>query len=110
MRSRTAIVVALILLMGFILCLPVLEFIDYNDLILTGQDLEVSVLNMLTIFAVWFVLILRLLAVLPSFQNGMRRVIHACRTHCNLMHRMPLVVLFLPDESSLLCGASPLLI
>ncbi|HEY6350812.1 MAG TPA: hypothetical protein VI636_15535 [Candidatus Angelobacter sp.] len=110
MRCRPAIVVMLVVLIGFILCLPLLELIDYNDLILTGQDTELSVLNLLTIFGVWFVLILRLLAALPTFQTGVQGAIRACLPHCDLMHRTPLWVLFLPDELSVSCDSLPLLI
>lgn len=110
MRARAAIIVMLVVLIGFILCLPLLELIDYNDLILTGQDTEISVLNLLTIFGVWFVLILRLLAFLPSFQTNLRVLFKAARDSCFLRHCKYIGILFLPDESQVSCDPFPLLI
>ena len=110
MRSRIAIIVMLVVLIGFILCLPLLETIDYNDLVLTGQDLELTLLNLLTILAVWFVLILRLLAALPSFRTCFRITIKAPLKGCLTMYRRLPRVHFLPDELSALCDPFPLLI
>lgn len=110
MSSRIAIIVMLVVLIGFILCLPLLETIDYNDLILTGQDLELTILNLLTILAVWFVLILRLLAVLPTFRTCFRVRVKAPLNCCLVMYRRRLGVYLLPDELSPVCGPFPLLI
>lgn len=101
--------VMVVLLISFILCLPFLELVDYNDLILTGQDTELTVLNLLTILGVWFVLILSLLAVLPTFRNCLRVPVKVYR-YVGPGFRILLSVLFLPDELSSPCDPFPLLI
>ena len=110
MPTRKSALIALVLLVGFILFLPLLEHIDYDDLVLTGQDLEISMLDLLTIFCIWFILVARLLAFLPrSWSRGApsakappdRRVLI-----CNRWIGM----LFLPDELLAAHNSLPLLI
>jgi hypothetical protein len=111
LRPRKAAFVALVLIIAFILCLPLLELIDYNDLVLTGQDLEISILDMLTIFCVWFILVVRLLAFLPQSWRGAGRIaVKASTDHRPLFSSKCLSVLFLPDELNAPSGAFPLLI
>lgn len=110
MRSRKAALVALIMIISFIVCLPLLEHIDYNDLVLTGQDLEISILDLLTIFCVWFILIARLLDFLPHSWASMpfsRKVPPDWRL---LFSSEWIGILFLPDDLSSLCSSTPLLI
>jgi len=111
LRPRKSAIVALVLILAFIVCLPLLELIDYNDLILTGQDIEISILDLLTIFCVWFILVVRLLLFLPQSWRGAGSVqARAPENHRPLFSSKCLSVLFLPDELNSPSGPFPLLI
>lgn len=110
MPARKSALIALVLIVGFVLCLPFLELIDCNDLVLTGQDLEISILDMLTIFCVWFILVVRLLAFVPRSWGSISFHMKAPPDH-----RIPLCnrrfgILLLPDEPGCLQDSLPLLI
>jgi hypothetical protein len=103
--------VALILIAGFLLALPYLELLDSNDLALVGQDFEIDILNVLTIFGICVVLLLRLLAFLPSFRTNLRALVQSFHVRLLTICRKVLIVFVVPDRLSvLLCDPFPLLI
>lgn len=111
MRAKTAVIVTLILLGVFLLALPYLELLDSNDLALTGQDFEIDILNVLTIFGICTVLLLRLLAFLPSFRTNLRAMMKSFHVRLCIVCREVLIVLVLPDRlSGQLHDSLPLLI
>jgi hypothetical protein len=78
-RAKQSAILALLLIAAFMLALPYLELLDSQDLVVTGQDFEIDILNVLTIFGIWSVLILRLLAFLPDFRTRLRALIRSPR-------------------------------
>ena len=111
LRARTSVIVTLILLGVFLLALPYLELLDSNDLVMVGQDFEIDILNVLTIFGICTVLLLRLLAFLPSFRTNLRALIRSFQVRLCVVCREVLIVLVLPDRlSGSLHDSLPLLI
>lgn len=100
LRARTSVIVALTLLVVFLLALPYLELLDSNDLALVGQDFEIDILNVLTIFGICTVLLLRLLAFLPSFRTNLRTLMRSFHIRLCIVYREVLIVLVLPDRLS----------
>jgi hypothetical protein len=91
--------VALLLIAAFMFALPYLELLDSQDLVMLGQDFEIDILNVLTIFGIWSVLILRLLDCLPSFRTGLRAIIQSPRLgRMAMVSFMPIGVLVLPKQ------------
>lgn len=111
MRARTAVIVTLILLGVFLLALPYLELLDSNDLALVGQDFEIDILNVLTIFGICTVMLLRLLAFLPSFRTNLRTMMSSFHVRLCIICREVLIVVVQPDRlSGPLDDSLPLLI
>jgi hypothetical protein len=111
LRARTAVIVALVLLATFLLALPYLELLDSNDIALVGQDFEIDILNVLTVFGICVVLLLRLLAFLPSFRTNLRALIQSFHVRVLIIYREVLVLFVVPDRLSVpLCDPFPLLI
>lgn len=110
MPRRKSALVALVVLVSFILFLPLLEHIDCNDLIQTGQDLEISVLDLLTILCIWFILVARLLAFLPRSWSSVALSAKAPPDRRVLFCNRWIGVLFLPDELIAADNSLPLLI
>ena len=110
MPTRKSAFVALVLLVAFILLLPMLEYIDSNDLVLTGQDLEISVLDLLTIFCIWFILVARLFAFLPRSWSSVALPAKAPPDRRALLCNQWIGMLFLPDELLAVHNSRPLLI
>lgn len=111
MRAKTAVIVALTLLAVFLLALPYLELLDSNDLVLAGQDFEIDILNVLTVFGICVVLLLRLLAFLPSFRTNLRALVQLFHVRVLIICRKVLVLFVVPDRLPVsLCDPFPLLI
>jgi hypothetical protein len=111
LRSKTAVIVALALIAGFLLALPYLELLDSNDLATVGQDFEIDILNVLTIFGICVVLLLRLLAFLPSFRTKLRALVQLFRARVAIIYREVLVLFVVPDRLPVsFCDPFPLLI
>lgn len=111
LRSKTAVIVALVLIAVFLLALPYLELLDSNDLVLAGQDFEIDILNVLTVFGICVVLLLRLLAFLPSFRTNLRALIQLFHAHVAIVYREVLVLFVVPDRLPVsFCDPFPLLI
>lgn len=111
MRAKTAVIVSLTLLVAFLLALPYLELLDSNDLALVGQDFEIDILNVLTIFGICVVLLLRLLAFLPSFRTKLRALVQSFHVRVAIIYREVLVLFVAPDRLPVsLCDPFPLLI
>ena len=111
MRAKTAVIVALTLLAAFLLALPYLELLDSNDLALVGQDFEIDILNVLTVFGICVVILLRLLAFLPSFRTNLRALVQSYLVRALIICRKVLMLSVVPDRLPVsLCDPFPLLI